>query len=236
MLQQHSGPMFYGFSDALLQECIRALLIQTDIEEYRYRIGDCGIGESTFSIQTIKVDDFSAQEQMVLVAEISKTAGQEYPAGAFPWGKISAALPRRPGYICQLEYNRHCGSQVAGLSLPMVGVPVEEPRVPADQLTRTFGSTGTGRRRKGEINEKDNIVPQTGKRDSSHRKKRRHEMDDEREHQDQKMETSRYSAFATEAIRNSPCPDKKDAVTFADMTMPTICPCGTWSLLILSRR
>ena len=35
-----SGPAFYGFSDKVLQHALRRLVIRTDADEYRYRMGD----------------------------------------------------------------------------------------------------------------------------------------------------------------------------------------------------
>lgn len=213
-----SGPAFYGFSDKVLQHALRCLVIHTDVNEYRYRMGDSGIGDPAYSPPAVNVSEFTAEEQSTLVSRVVDLVSN----GDLPisWGRVSEAFPRRPGFLCQSEYNRLGGTVVMGVAIPLSEVPIEEPYVAVDLLSKGLAKVGTGRKKNGEskASGRDKNRRSRGQESSDRRKRPRNEDSDS----DDLGPVSGGSGVEAE----NPCAEKRDALTFSNMHLPTVCPCG----------
>jgi hypothetical protein len=160
-----SGPYFYGFSDYKLQRILRRLILATDEDEYRYRLGGLGISTETdqepglrkskaymssaklkanYSAQEFNLNsgEWTLGERELLVVEIEKIFDpkQDY----FPWGMVSLNLVGRTGFMCQSEYNALSEQQatVGKTTLPIRGLAVKEPHVPTLTLMRGLTNMG----------------------------------------------------------------------------------------------
>ncbi|CAG8543248.1 3777_t:CDS:2, partial [Scutellospora calospora] len=132
-----SGPLFFGFSDPLLQQLFTKMVKENDIEEYYYRF----VGEGEIFCCDKEWKD---EERQILLSEIRKFCGNIDPLitdsdVSFHFGLVARNIPNRTGFQCQYEYNRLVTTGQIG---EFDGCPVTALRVNYDKLVKSMSSNG----------------------------------------------------------------------------------------------
>ncbi|KAF0478868.1 hypothetical protein F8M41_023931 [Gigaspora margarita] len=132
-----SGPLFFGFSDPLLQQLLTKMVKENDVEEYYYRF--VGEGE-TFCCEK----EWKDEERKILLSEVRRFCGSVSSSISdsdisFPFGLVARNIPNRTGFQCHYEYNRLV---TTGQISELEGCPVTPLRVNYDKLVKSMSSNG----------------------------------------------------------------------------------------------
>ncbi|CAJ0759345.1 17064_t:CDS:2 [Entrophospora sp. SA101] len=120
-----SGPLYFGFSDVLLQKLLTKMVQDSDPEEYYYRF----VGEG---------------EILCTNKEWNEDERNLFDSGTiFPFGLVSQNILNRAGFQCQYEYNRLV---TTGQINEIDNCPVKPLRVNYDKFVKQLVSNGQMKR------------------------------------------------------------------------------------------